>query len=58
MERIVIIPELNPDEGLRDLVQRNLELENQVILVDDGSDHMPADLFCPDAELGRYDENI
>ncbi len=48
MERIVIIPALNPDEGLRDLVQRNLELENQVILVDDGSDHMPADLFCPE----------
>lgn len=38
MERIVIIPALNPDEGLRDLVERNWELENQVILVDDGSD--------------------
>lgn len=38
MERIVIIPALNPDECLRDLVERNWELDNQIILVDDGSD--------------------
>ena len=38
MERIVIIPALNPDRCLRDIVDRNWELENQVILVDDGSD--------------------
>lgn len=38
MERIVIIPALNPDRCLRDIVDRNWELENQIILVDDGSD--------------------
>lgn len=38
MERTVIIPALNPDEGLREIVERNWELENQIILVDDGSD--------------------
>ena len=37
MERTVIIPALNPDEGLREIVERNWELENQIILVDDGS---------------------
>ena len=36
MERVVIIPALNPDEGLRELVERNWELENQVIIVNDG----------------------
>lgn len=50
MERIVIIPALNPDEGLRKLVERNLELENQVILVDDGSDRKFETLFW---ELGE-----
>lgn len=50
MERIVIIPALNPDEGLRDLVERNWELENQVILVDDGSDEKCAAIF---RELGE-----
>lgn len=38
MERVVIIPALNPDDRLRDIVDRNWKLENQVILVDDGSD--------------------
>lgn len=50
MERIVIIPALNPDEGLRDLVERNWELENQVILVNDGSDKKYEKLFW---ELGE-----
>ncbi len=45
MERIVIIPALNPDERLRGLVERNWELGNQVILVDDGSDKDHAKLF-------------
>lgn len=31
MERIVIIPALNPDECLRELVERNWELDNQVM---------------------------
>lgn len=31
MERIVIIPALNLDECLRELVERNWELDNQVI---------------------------
>lgn len=38
MDRIVIIPALNPDECLRDIVERNWQLENQVIIVDDGSE--------------------
>lgn len=38
MNWIVIIPALNPDEGLRELVDRNWELENQVIVVNDGSE--------------------
>ena len=50
MERIVIIPALNPDKGLRDIIEKNLELENQVILVDDGSDPEYADFF---RELGE-----
>ena len=45
MERTVIIPALNPDEGLREIVERNWELENQIILVDDGSDKMYERLF-------------
>jgi len=31
MERIVIIPALNLDECLRELVERNWELDNQVM---------------------------
>lgn len=50
MERIVIIPALNPDEGLRNLVERNWELENQVIIVNDGSDKIYDKLFW---ELGE-----
>lgn len=50
MERIVIIPALNPDECLRDLVERNWELDNQIILVDDGSDEKYDKLFW---ELGE-----
>ena len=50
MERTVIIPELNPDEGLREIVERNWELENQIILVDDGSDKKYERLFW---ELGE-----
>lgn len=49
MERTVIIPALNPDEGLREIVERNWELENQIILVDDGSDKKYERLFW---ELG------
>lgn len=49
MERVVIIPALNPDEGLRELVERNWELENQVIIVNDGSDIEHERLFW---ELG------
>lgn len=60
MERTVIIPALNPDEGLREIVERNWELENQIILVDDGSDKKYERLFW---ELGEkcivlhYEEN-
>ncbi|MGI6010878.1 MAG: glycosyltransferase [Ruminococcus sp.] len=45
MERIVIIPALNPEPLLKDLVKRNWELENQVILVNDGSDEEYMPLF-------------
>nr|WP_191383778.1 bifunctional glycosyltransferase family 2/GtrA family protein [uncultured Lachnoclostridium sp.] len=38
MEKVVIIPALDPDERLREIVDRNWDLENQIILVDDGSD--------------------
>ncbi|MGC4020186.1 MAG: glycosyltransferase family 2 protein, partial [Muricomes sp.] len=38
MESVVIIPALNPNQSLREIVERNWELENQIILVDDGSD--------------------
>lgn len=50
MERTAIIPALNPDEGLREIVERNWELENQIILVDDGSDKKYERLFW---ELGE-----
>lgn len=45
MERIVIIPALNPEERLRDLVEANWNRKNQVILVDDGSDEKYEKLF-------------
>lgn len=45
MERIVIIPALNQEEGLRDLVEANWNRKNQVILVDDGSDEKYEKLF-------------
>ncbi len=38
MNRVVIIPALNPDACLMDIVNRNWELENQIVVVDDGSD--------------------
>lgn len=37
MERIVVIPALNPDEHLREVVEKNWERENMIIVVDDGS---------------------
>lgn len=45
MNRIVIIPALNPDERLREIVERNWDLENQIIVVDDGSEEKYASLF-------------
>ena len=45
MENIGIIPALNPDPKLREIVQRNWELENQIILVDDGSDETYRSFF-------------
>ena len=45
MERIVIIPALNPDNELYYLVDRNLQLENQVIIVNDGSDKSYEKMF-------------
>lgn len=50
MNQIVMIPALNPDERLRNIVDRNWELENQVILVDDGSDESYTQFFW---ELGE-----
>lgn len=50
MNRIVIIPVLNPDKKLWDIVQENLKLENQVIVVDDGSEKKYAQFFW---ELGE-----
>ena len=38
MEFIVIIPALNPEPCLEKLVDRLWELENQVLVVDDGSE--------------------
>lgn len=60
MERIVIIPALNPDDRLREIVERNWELENEVILVNDGSEEKYDRLF---SDLGekcivlRHNEN-
>lgn len=51
MNRIVIIPALNPDEKLKELIERNWELENQIILVDDGSDEKYMQFF---RELGEF----
>lgn len=45
MERIVIIPALNPNEYLKDIVERNWELENLSIVVDDGSDETYSQFF-------------
>ena len=50
MEKVVIIPALNPDEKLREIVEKNRELEHTVILVDDGSDESCRELFW---ELGE-----
>lgn len=49
MKKVVIIPALNPDDKLREIVDRNEEMENTVILVDDGSDDKHTQLFW---ELG------
>ena len=38
MEKIVVIPALNPDEKLENIINRSLELDNQVIVVNDGSE--------------------
>ena len=45
MEKIVIIPALNPDETLREIVESNRKLGNLVIVVDDGSDENRRGLF-------------
>ena len=45
MEKIVIIPALNPDETLKEIVESNRKLGNLVILVDDGSDENRRGLF-------------
>lgn len=37
MEKVVIIPALNPDERLKEIVEKNNRMGNRVILVDDGS---------------------
>lgn len=50
MEYTVIIPALNPDERLRNIIDQNWEMKNQIILVNDGSDIEYMPLF---AELGE-----
>lgn len=45
MEKIIIIPAYNPDEKLKEIVDRNWELETLMILVDDGSDEKYQQLF-------------
>ena len=60
MNRIVIIPALNPDDGLKNIVKRNWELEHQIILVDDGSDEEHRQIFYDLEEkciLLRHREN-
>lgn len=60
MERVVIIPALDPGEALRDVVERLRKQEVQIILVDDGSDEAYLPFF---RELGeqcivlRHSEN-
>ena len=46
----MIIPALNPDERLRDIIDQNWDMKNQIILVNDGSDIEYMPLF---AELGE-----
>lgn len=41
----VIIPAYNPDGKLKAIVDRVWDLENQIIVVDDGSDMSRSDLF-------------
>lgn len=50
MERIIIIPAFRPDKYLKQIVRRNWELENQMIVVDDGSGQEYRPLF---EELGE-----
>lgn len=45
MERIVMIPALNPDEKLRELTERLRRQGNRVIVVDDGSGEAYSGLF-------------
>lgn len=45
MNAIIIIPALNPDEILRDIVEKNWKLNSQTIVVDDGSEERCAGLF-------------
>ena len=45
MERIIIIPAFRPDKYLKQIVRRNWELENQMIVVDDGSGQEYRPLF-------------
>ena len=45
MNWIVIIPAFNPDERLRKIVERNCELDNMVIVVDDGSQESCRPIF-------------
>lgn len=45
MDRIVIIPAYNPDEKLEKLVEENCFLENEVIVIDDGSDNQFQKIF-------------
>lgn len=45
MNAVVIIPAYDPDETLRKIVDRVWNLENQIVVVDDGSDSSIAELF-------------
>lgn len=60
MDKAVIIPALNPDGKLKEIVRRNLELENLVILIDDGSDEAHRQIFWELSEaciVLRHEEN-
>lgn len=46
MKKVIVIPVLNPDDKLKELVSKNLKLKNQVILVDDGSNEKYQQIFC------------